>query len=247
MNLCICGALQPVYIFLVPSFKPRDGEGIITRLREIDLVGTILSIGFLVCLVMGINFGGSLYSWDSAQIIVLLVLAGVLFLVFVVQQYFAFLTTESTRLFPIIFLKSKEPVLLFILTATFNATGFIPIYYIPTYFQFTRGDSALFSGVRLLPLIILITFFIILNGGSLSKGGYYMPWFLAGSILSLVGAVLLCKFPPYPHVYPKSDGFSACWHKYLGRCHLWLRSANRHWMWMRYASWLCGHSNGHQP
>ncbi|KAF1844287.1 MFS general substrate transporter [Cucurbitaria berberidis CBS 394.84] len=191
INLCIIGLMAPVYIFLIPGFQPAPGRTVINRLREIDFVGTLLSIGTLVCLVMAINFGGVLYAWSSGQIIALFVIAGVLFVAFSAQQGLALLTTKERRLFPVVFLHNKEAVLLFILTATFNSAAFIPIYYIPTYFQFTRGDGPLDAGVRLLPLIILITLMIIVNSTVLSKGGYYMPWYLGGSILSLIGCVLL--------------------------------------------------------
>ena len=192
VNLCIIGLLSPVYLFLIPSFKPQQSQSIPSRLRNLDGVGIVLSIGSLVCLVMAINFGGTLFSWNSAQIIVLFGLSGVLFTVFVVQQYFALLTSERARLFPVAFLQIKEALLLFILTATFNSAGFIPIYFIPTYFQFTRGDAPLESAIRLLPLIVFITFLILVNSGTLSNGGYYMPWFLVGSILTLVAGVLFC-------------------------------------------------------
>lgn len=191
INLCIIGLMSPVYIFLIPGFQPAPGRTAIDRVKEIDFVGTFLSIGSLVCLVMAINFGGVLYAWRSGQIIALFVVASVLFVAFCAQQGLALLTTKERRLFPVVLLRNKEAMLLFVLTATFNSAAFIPIYYIPTYFQFTRGDGPLDAGVRLLPLIIFITFMIIVNGTVLSKGGYYMPWFLGGSVVSLIGCVLL--------------------------------------------------------
>lgn len=144
--------MSPVYIFLIPGFQPAPGRTAIDRLKEIDFVGTFLSIGSLVCLVMAINFGGVLYAWRSGQIIGLFVVASVLFVAFCAQQGLALLTTKEKRLFPVVLLRKKEAMLLFVLTATFNSAAFIPIYHIPTYFQFTRGDGPLDAGVRLLPL-----------------------------------------------------------------------------------------------
>lgn len=139
---------------------------------------------------MGINFGGTLYAWGNGNIIALFVVSGVLFIAFTMQQYLSFLTTETGRLLPVVSLKDKEALLLFVLTATFITTAFIPIYWIPIYFQFTRGDGPLDSAVRLLPLVVIITFLVMVNGGVLSKGGYYMPWFLFGSIIVLPAGVL---------------------------------------------------------
>jgi MFS family permease len=194
INLCLIGLLSPVYMFLIPSQKPQIPLSIAARLARIDGAGMILSIGCLVCLVMSINFGGTLYAWDSASIIVPMVLAGVLLAAFILQQKFALFTTKPSRLFPVALLENQEAIILFVLAATFNSAGFIPIYYIPTYFQFTRGDSPLESGIRLLPLIMTITLMIIVNGSYLSRGGYYMPWFLTGSLLVLIAGILFCEY-----------------------------------------------------
>lgn len=78
---------------------------------------------------------------------------------------------------------------------TANAGGSIPVYYIPPYFQFARGDDPLSSAVRLIPLIIFISGMVLVNGVLMAKFGYYQPWYIDGSVLALVGAVLFCKLP----------------------------------------------------
>ena len=62
---------------------------------------------------------------------------------------------------------------------------------IPLFFQFTQSDSALKAGVRILPYIFLMVFACIVNGGVLSKYGYYMPWYLGGGILMVIGSALM--------------------------------------------------------
>lgn len=143
---------------------------------------------------MAINFGNALYAWDSPPIIVLFVLAGVLLFLFIIQQKFAVFTTKSERMFPAHLLRSKEACLLFVAAAGCNAAGFLPVYYIPIYFQFSRGDNALQAAVRLLPLIILLSATIMAQGFFMSKLGYYQPWYLGGGALLLAGDVLLCEF-----------------------------------------------------
>ena len=173
-----------------------------TRLRDIDYLGAVLQVGFFVAGIMAINFGGTNYAWNSGQTIALFVVAGILLLAFAVQQSLNLLTNSNNRMFPVHFLKMKEPVLLFILMAANNAGAFVLMYYIPLYFQFTRGIGSLNSGVRLLALIIAVTVTIMLNGGVLSKTGYYQPWYVGGSVLILVGGVLLCKSAPLAILLP---------------------------------------------
>lgn len=142
---------------------------------------------------MAINFGGTLFPWHNGSIVALFEVSGLLTIMLGAQQYYSFLTTTATRMFPIHFLKNKEAVLLFICAAACNAGAFIPIYYIPIYFQFTRGDDALQSALHLLPLIFLLSFTIVLNGFLMPKFGYYQPWYMAGAALSLIATALLCK------------------------------------------------------
>lgn len=77
------------------------------------------------------------------------------------------------------------------MTSAGGTAVFVPIYMIPLFFQFTRGDSALRAGVRLLPYIAFVVTAIFVNGATLSKFGYYQPWFTAGGLLAVVGGTLM--------------------------------------------------------
>lgn len=193
INLLIGGVFAPVYLFLLPGFDPSPGTPMAKRASKFDYVGATISIGAQVSLIMAINFGGTTYAWDSGRIIALFVLSGVLFIAFGLQQSFTFLTDPASRMFPVHFFRNKEALLLFVLAAACNAAAFVPIYYIPIYFQFTRNDTALDSAVRLLPLIFTLSATILANGFLMSKLGYYQPWYVVGSALALVAGVLLCK------------------------------------------------------
>lgn len=123
--------LAPIYLFILPSFDPCTGLSVAGRLARFDFLGSLLSIGAIVCLIMGINFGGVLYEWNSGSIIALFVVSGVLFIIFALQQIFTVLTTEDNRVFPVHLVRRKEPVLLFITGSSGGAAIYIALYYIP--------------------------------------------------------------------------------------------------------------------
>ncbi len=167
---------------------------VLTFLLLVDFIGSILLIGATVAFVMALCFGGILYDWNSGRIIALWVVAGVLYIALGVQQVWCFFTTKEQRIFPVEFFTAKynkELILLFCCIAAAATIAFTPIYMIPLYFQFTRNDSALKAGVRLLPLICTMIFFCILNGGAMSATGYYMPWYVFGGALGLAGGALM--------------------------------------------------------
>ncbi|MCJ1367960.1 hypothetical protein MMC16_007098 [Acarospora aff. strigata] len=193
INLIIGGIFAPVYLFVLPPFDPSPGTPYAKRAAKFDYVGAILSVAAFVCLIMAISFGGALYAWNSGQIIALFVVAAVLWAVFSVQQFLALFTTVDDRMFPVHLLKNKEAILLFLLMATGATAAFVPIYYIPIHFQFTQGDSALASAIRLLPFIFVLSAMILLNGGIMSRIGYYKPWYVGGTALGLIGAACLSR------------------------------------------------------
>lgn len=196
LNLCVAGLFAPVYLFLIPSQKPQADKSFKFLISQFDFVGTIFSLGAITALIMGINLGGTLYDWNSGQIIALFVVSGVLFIIFGLQQSFTVLTTLANRLFPCHFLRNHNTIMLFACASAVNTAGFIPIYYTPLYFQFTRGDSAIEAAVRLLPLIIVLSAAILANGHLMGKLSYFQPWYVFGSVLALVGGVLMSKITP---------------------------------------------------
>ncbi|MCJ1391057.1 hypothetical protein MMC18_003918, partial [Xylographa bjoerkii] len=191
INLCIGGMATPVFLFLLPSFVPRSGFSILARAKQLDFAGAILVAGAFTSLVTAVSFGGSVYAWNSGPIIGLFVCTGILWILFPAQQIFCLFTTKEHRLFPVDFVKSIEMDILFASTAAAQVVIFISIYFLPLYFQFVLNDAALTAGVRLLPFVLVMVFAVMFNGAMMAKLGYYMPWYLVGGILAVIGTVLL--------------------------------------------------------
>lgn len=140
LNLCVGGLFTPIWVFILPGFDPRGPQSFLSRVREFEYIGATLSIAIIICLITAINFGGVVYAWNSGHIISPFVLSVVVCVAFALQQVFNFSTKITHHIFPVSLLKNKEAVLPFLLMASCNAGGFIPVYYIPPYFQFARGD-----------------------------------------------------------------------------------------------------------
>ncbi|KAL3481331.1 major facilitator superfamily domain-containing protein [Aspergillus californicus] len=191
INLLIGGVCAPIYVFLLPNKDPRPGVPLKERSREVDIVGSVLQMAALTTFVLAISWGGVTYPWNSGQIIGLFVASGVIFIILGFQQVFLVLTTLERRIIPVEFFGSRTVLILFASTAAAGASAFVPIYMIPLFFQFTRGDAALDAGVRLLPFIVVMVVTILINGALLSKFGYYMPWYTAGGLLAMVGGALM--------------------------------------------------------
>lgn len=191
INLFIGAACTPVYIFLIPSKDPRPGASFRARAAEMDYPGIVLQAGVLTAFILAINLGGVRYPWDSGRIIALFVVSGVLFIMLGVQQAWNIFTTLSRRIIPVQFFQSRTVLILFSATAAGGACSFVPIYMVPVFFQFTRGDGPLDAGVRLLPFIVVMVVLVFTNGALMAKLGYYMPWYLVGGLLVVLGSALM--------------------------------------------------------
>ncbi|KAG2418430.1 hypothetical protein HFD88_001531 [Aspergillus terreus] len=191
LNLLVGAVVAPIYFLLLPDFRPQQGEPLLARLAQIDYLGGVLSIGALLCLIMAMNFGGVLWSWDHRNSIGLFVGSGVLLILFVVQQVFLIGTSFDSRMFPMHFWRSRSMIVLFftMMLATFGS--FIGIYYLPIYYQFARGSTAMQTSVHLLPFILFLVAFNLANGQLMAKTGYYYPWYVVGAALELIGGVLM--------------------------------------------------------
>lgn len=190
-NLVVGAVCAPIYIFLLPALNPLPGKTVKERLRGFDFLGNLFVIGLIVCIVMAITFGGLEYAWNSGQVIALFVLAFVLLWVFLLQQHFALLTNTTNRIFPMHFLKSATMVVLFLEVACCATCVFVPVYFLPLYFQFVKADTPILAGVRILPYVVLQSAIAITAGWAVGKTGYHVPWFIFAGVLCISGSALL--------------------------------------------------------
>lgn len=227
LNLLVGAVVSPVYFILLPDFKPQKGAPLLARFAQIDYLGALLSIGTLLCVIMAMNFGGVLWPWSDRNIIGLFVGAAVLLVLFILQQVFYLGTSFENRMFPMHFWKSRTMIVLFftmskdsspyscllkrqILMRTVLATfgSFIGIFYLPIYYQFTRGSTAMETSVHLLPFILFLVAFNLCNGQFMGKTGYYYPWYVVGAALELIGGVLMCRFLLDHSYYAQARSYS---------------------------------------
>ncbi|GIZ43739.1 hypothetical protein CKM354_000695600 [Cercospora kikuchii] len=189
INICVAGLFAPVYLFLVPSKDPQPNAYWKTRLYNIDFVGTTLLVGSTTSLILAICFGGLTFPWTSGSMITLWVVAGASLLIFAVQQGTGFAARQVV--FPVRMMKDLRVVIIFINECCSATACFLPIYFIPLYFQYIQNETALEAGVRLLPLVFLMVGTVLLCGAVVTATGKWIPWFFYGGALVVVGGALL--------------------------------------------------------
>lgn len=178
-------------LFLLPSLNFAPTLSVKQKLAKIDWLGLLIWTGWSISFFMALIFGGTVYAWDSYSEIILWVFVGVLTIGLVLAHKIHPFVPVEDRLYPGHMLRNWKLGILQVAIFSAPAAVYIPIYYIPLFFQFARGETPIEAAVRLLPFVLFIAAVSILNGFFMSKLGYYMPWFLGGSIIAVIGGALM--------------------------------------------------------
>ncbi|KAF8148450.1 MFS transporter [Crassisporium funariophilum] len=190
INLFI-GATTVIFIVIFFQLPARRHDskriGIWRRLKEFDLLGSVLFIPGICCLLLVLQWGGSKFAWNDRRIIALLVLFLILGLAFVLVQIW--MNKSATA--PPRIIKERSIWAGVIYSAGMMACFFVLLYFLPIWFQATKGVSAVKLGIQILPLIIGVVIVSIVSGGCVSYFRHYTPFMIASSVLVSVGAGLL--------------------------------------------------------
>ncbi|KAI0547805.1 MFS general substrate transporter [Xylaria curta] len=193
INLVLGAVTSPIYIFYFPRHGVHRHEKILPRIKNLDWLGAILNAATYALFIVSATYAGAIWAWDSGKVIALWVVTGVTIILFVLQQWTAFLTTKEDRIYPVWCLKSRSLVMLYLGTAGSSAVLNCNIYYIPLYFEFVKGDGPIAVAARLLPFIFLMIFGSLLSGSLIPKLNVYAAWYVISGAVALVGSVLLSR------------------------------------------------------
>ena len=208
INLPIGGlaAVIVVFFFQTPDHaRPATGTRK-EKLLQMDLVGAALMIALIVQYILALQYGGQTHSWRSSVVIGLLVGFVVTVAAFIAWEM---LLKERAMIVPrlvslscilIIHLQyadlkdeqfSKRYVLVgSLFMFCFGGGYFTILYYLPIYFQSVYNNSPIDSGVKMLALIIPLTFAAMAQGYALYKIGIVPIFWMVGGALGSIGCGL---------------------------------------------------------
>ncbi|KAI9889922.1 MAG: hypothetical protein M1814_004645 [Vezdaea aestivalis] len=191
INLPIGAVVMAITAFIL-KLPPNQGEkqSLWAQLKKLDLLGSLFFLPSMVCLLLALQWGGIIYAWSSARVIVLLVLFPILLAAFIAVQLFK----RDTATVPPRIMKHRGISFGAFYAFCTGAVLILVVYYLPIWFQAIKGASAVKSGIMNLPLVLSLVVASIGSGITVSKLGYYAPFMIASSIIMPIGAGLLSTF-----------------------------------------------------
>jgi EmrB/QacA subfamily drug resistance transporter len=183
VNLPLGIPVIAAFVRYFPNIRPARAK------HRLDYPGMAVLIACVVCLILGLSWGGVQYEWASAPVVGVLVIAGVLAMVF--------LLVESGAAEPIMPLSmfGNSVATLSMIALFFMGMGlFGGIIFIPLFFQGVLGLSATSSGSFLTPMMLGLVVASTLSGQALSRlGGHYRIQALMGLVIMGSGMYLLSR------------------------------------------------------
>ncbi|KAK8035473.1 hypothetical protein PG993_010468 [Apiospora rasikravindrae] len=162
------------------------------KLIQIDLVGLLIFVLATALFLIGLQWGGTTYPWNSGMVVGFMV--GGIACFGLLGMWFWH--KGDAALIPTKFFKMRV-LNMISLTAVVQAGGtFTALYWYPIWFQAIKGASALQSGTMLLPLILAQLVLSVISGGLVQKTGYYLPEVIAGNVFIALGSGLTTMFVP---------------------------------------------------
>lgn len=184
INLPVSGITFVLLILFLDVHNPKTSLS--SGLKAIDWFGTFSILAVTLLLLLGLDFGGATYPWSSAKVICLLVFGVVMI------GFFLFSEKRLAKypLMPLSMFRDWSNNAAFVVCFAHGMAFIVAEYYLPLYFQASRGASPLRSGVLILPLTCSEAAMGILTGILIHQTGRYreLTWF--GITLLTIGTGL---------------------------------------------------------
>jgi len=187
----VATVISMVIFFHPPKSHAMMDRSFLQRLLHLDILGNLILLAACLMLFLALSYAEK-KSWSSSLVIGLLIGSGVTFVLFCIWQLWK---GESALMPPRIIgqrsVASSCAAAFFIYSAIL-----IHSYYLPLWFQAVHGDSALNSGINMIPYVVANAVFSIIAGIFVSKNGYFAAPAIVGCAIGTIGAGLISIIGP---------------------------------------------------
>jgi hypothetical protein len=168
----------------------HEKTSFIDGVKALDWIGMFTFLACTLLILLGLDFGGVLFEWNSAKIIALLVVGGVMIFAFIYSEK----RLAKYPLIPMSLFKQRTNVAAF-LVAFFHGFVFIAgEYWMPLFLQSVLEASPLRSGLLLLPFIVTGAILGVLCGVYIHRTGRFREIMWVGTFLLTLGFGLFISF-----------------------------------------------------
>ncbi|KAE8395624.1 major facilitator superfamily domain-containing protein [Aspergillus alliaceus] len=184
INLPVCGLSFILLLVLLDVHNPR------TKLRDgmkaVDWFGTMSILAVALLLLLGLDFGGAIFPWNSPKVICLIVFGTMMIGFFVFSQK----RLAKYPLMPLGIFNTWSNNATFLVAFTHSMVAMGIEYYLPLFFQSVKQASPLRSGLLILPMMVVEAATDVISGILIHQTGRYRELTCAGLAFMTLGTGL---------------------------------------------------------
>lgn len=172
---------------------------LLAGLKAIDWLGCFTVVGGTIMFLLGLEYGGITYPWDSPIVICLIVFGlATLGLFFLNEWKFARYPIMPLRIF-----SHRSNIGSLVVCFSHGMVFIAAAYFLPLYFQAAFSATPILSGVYLFPYVLSLSFCSAIIGIFIKKTGQYLPGIWFGTVLMTLGSGLFIDLPSYRHSWAR--------------------------------------------
>lgn len=180
----------------------HEHTSFVVGVKALDWLGMFTFLGFTLMILLGLDFGGVLFPWDSAKVIALLVVGGIMIFAFIYSEK----RLAKYPLIPMVLFRRRTNVAAFSLVFFHGFVFIAGEYWMPLFLQSVLEASPLRSGLLLLPFIVTGAILGVLAGVLIHRTGHFREIMWVGTLLLTLGFGLFISFDAYTST-AKTVGF----------------------------------------
>ncbi|KAL5001598.1 major facilitator superfamily domain-containing protein [Aspergillus recurvatus] len=188
INLPVCGTAFVLLILFLDVHNPRTP--FLDGIKAVDWFGSLSILAISVMILLGLDFGGDTFPWDSPKVICLIVFGSLMSVAFIYSEKHL----AKYPLMPLHIFKSRSNNACFLVDFTHGFAFLGAEYYLPLYFQSAKEASPFHSGLLILPFILTESFTSLAVGILIHRTGRYQEVIWLGMALVLLGTGLFIDY-----------------------------------------------------
>ncbi|KFY88877.1 hypothetical protein V498_06633 [Pseudogymnoascus sp. VKM F-4517 (FW-2822)] len=180
-------AVSIVTFVFKPTTVVYTGLSIPQKLAKSGIAGVVILLADMTCLVLALQWGGSVYPWSNSRVWGLLLGFGLLTILFICMQ----IREKEEALIPPRIVAQRSVFICCLYVSFMQLAILSLVYFLPFFFQAVQGSSAKASGLSILPFGITTAIATLIGSAIVTFGGIYIPFMWLGAALLAIGTGLL--------------------------------------------------------
>ncbi|KAL4927845.1 MDR family MFS transporter [Aspergillus undulatus] len=188
INLPVCGTAFVLLILFLDVHNPKTS--MLDGIKAVDWFGSFSILAISIMVLLGLDFGGDTFPWDSPKVICLIVFGALMSIAFIYSEK----RLAKYPLMPLHIFKSRSNFACFLVDFTHGFAFLGAEYYLPLYFQAAKEATPFHSGLLILPFILTESFASLAVGILIHRTGRYQEVIWLGMACVTLGAGLFIEY-----------------------------------------------------